>query len=41
VLDRKRYPKGIVITDEQMAKIRLTPDAFHGDWNYTLQPTGC
>lgn len=39
VLDRKRYPKGIVISDEQMANIRLTPDAFHGDWNYTIRPT--
>lgn len=41
VLDRKRYPKGVVITDEQRAKIRLMPDAFHGDWNYTIRPTGC
>lgn len=41
VLDRKRYPKGIVVTDEQMAKIRLIPDTFHGDWNYTIRPTKC
>jgi transposase len=40
VLDRKRYPKGIAVTDEQMAEIRLIPDEFHGDWNYTIRPTG-
>ena len=38
VLDRKRYPKGVIVSDEQMAKIRLYPDAFHGDWNYTIRP---
>ena len=39
VLDRKRYPKSLTISDEQMMQIRLVPDAFHGDWNYTIRPT--
>lgn len=38
VLDRKRYPKSLTISDKQMAQIRLVPDAFHGDWNYTIRP---
>lgn len=39
VLDRKRYPTKVTVSDEQMAQIRLTPDAFHGEWNYTIRPT--
>ncbi len=38
VLDRKKYPKKIKVTDEQMQSLRLTPDRFHGDWNYTIRP---
>ena len=38
MLDRRRYPKSIVVTDEQMASINLAPDKFHGDWNYTIKP---
>ena len=38
VRDRKKYPKKIKVTDEQMHTLRLTPDRFHGDWNYTIRP---
>jgi len=38
ILDRRRYPNEIRITDEQMATIRLTPGSFHGDWNYSITP---
>ena len=38
VLDRKKYPKKIKVTDEQMQTLRITPDKFHGDWNYTIRP---
>ena len=38
VLDRKKYPKGIKPTSEQMASINLKPDRFHGDWNYAIHP---
>ena len=37
-LDRKKYPKKIKVTDEQMQTLRLTPHRFHGDWNYTIRP---
>jgi len=37
-VDPGRYPKGVVIRDEQMAQIQLEPHTFHGDWNYTIRP---
>jgi len=38
MLDRRRYPKKIVVSDEQMATINLIPNKFHGDWNYAIKP---
>jgi hypothetical protein len=38
-LDRNTYPKGIVVSDREMANINITRDAFHGDWNYTIHPS--
>ncbi len=37
-LDPGKYPKGRKITDDEMAKVRVVPDEFHGEWNYTLFP---
>ena len=37
-LDRRRYPVGRKVRDEEWAKIALLPDDFHGDWNYTIRP---
>ena len=37
-LDKGRYPDGVKISDEQMAKINLHHHRFHGDWNYTIRP---
>ena len=39
VLDTKRYPKEVKVSDEQMAQIRLMPARFHGDWNYSIKPS--
>lgn len=36
-LDEGTYPKGVKITDKQMAALPLTPHDFHGEWNYTIQ----
>jgi len=36
-LDQGTYPKGVKITDQQMAALPLDRHEFHGDWNYTLQ----
>jgi len=38
-LDQRAYPKGVKITDKQMAALPLNRHEFHGDWNYTLQPS--
>ena len=37
-LDRKKYPTGRVVTDEEFAKVNLLRNSFHGDWNYTIRP---
>ena len=37
-LDRGSYPTGIKVTDEQLAAVNLTRDAFHGNWNYSIGP---
>ena len=37
-LDTNTNETGIKISDEQMAKLRLTPCEFHGEWNYTIAP---
>lgn len=37
-LDRRRYPVGRKVSDEEFATVNLTPDAFHGEWNYIIRP---
>jgi hypothetical protein len=37
-LDENKYPKGVKITDAELAAIHLARHAFHGDWNYTITP---
>ncbi len=37
-IDRNSYPKGVAVSDDQMAKVRLQPHRFHGEWNYTIRP---
>ena len=37
-LDENEYPTKQVATPEQIASLQLAPDAFHGDWNYTVTP---
>jgi hypothetical protein len=35
-LDENKYPKGVKVSDLQMAAVNLTRHSFHGDWNYTV-----
>jgi len=37
-LDTNRYPTGLKVTDEELARIRIERAAFHGDWNYVIVP---
>jgi hypothetical protein len=38
-IDANSYPKGLVISDAEFAKIKLELDPFHGEWNYSLRPS--
>jgi hypothetical protein len=38
-LDVAEYPIGIKVSDEELAKVRLAPETFHGEWNYTIRPS--
>ena len=37
-LDDHSYPTGREVTAEQMERLALKPEKFHGEWNYTLHP---
>jgi len=37
-LDRRRYPVGRKISDDELATVRLYPNSFHGEWNYAIRP---
>jgi hypothetical protein len=37
-LDTNSYPKGIKVSDAELAEVRLRRATFHGDWNYTILP---
>lgn len=32
-IDRRHYPKGVTVTDQQLSQLQLERHAFHGDWN--------
>ena len=36
VVDYNEYKKGIEVSDEELAKVNLIKDDFHGDWNYSI-----
>jgi len=38
MLDDTVYEKGIKVSDEELASVNLTRDAFHGEWNYMVAP---
>jgi hypothetical protein len=37
-LDTRTYPKGIKVSDAEMASLNIKGDAFHPEWNYTIAP---
>ena len=37
-LDRRKYPTGRKVTDEEMKRVNLERSKFHGEWNYTIRP---
>jgi Rhodopirellula transposase DDE domain len=38
-LDENDYEVGIKVSDEELAKVHLAPETFHGEWNYTIRPS--
>ena len=37
-LDERKYPKGLKVSDAQLAAVNISRHSFHGDWNYTISP---
>ena len=37
-LDLNQYPKGIRISDDELASVNIIGDDFHPNWNYTILP---
>jgi hypothetical protein len=37
-LDTNPYDIGVEVSDEELARVKLTPATFHGEWNYTIRP---
>ena len=37
-LDRRKYATGRKVTAEEMKRVNLYPDKFHGEWNYVIRP---
>ena len=38
-LDRRKYPTGRKVTDEEIGRVNLQQNKFHGEWNYTIHPS--
>ena len=38
-LDRRKYPTGRKVSDEEMKRVNITPNQFHGNWNYVIRPS--
>jgi hypothetical protein len=38
-LDRRKYPTGRKVTDDEIKRVNLETNKFHGDWNYTIRPS--
>jgi hypothetical protein len=38
-LDRRDYPKGIKVSDEEMTALIIKGDTFYPEWNYTISPS--
>ncbi len=37
-LDRRKYPIGCKVSDEEFNAINIEHNSFHGEWNYTILP---
>ena len=37
-IDPHEYQTGVEVTDEELARLQITPSKFHGEWNYSIKP---
>jgi hypothetical protein len=37
-LDRRKYPTGREVSDDDMNTVNVARNRFHGDWNYVIKP---
>ena len=37
-LDTQSYPKGVKVSDAELAQVNIERDDFHGEWNYIISP---
>jgi len=37
-LDRRKYSTGRKVSSEEMKRVKLQPNKFHGEWNYLIHP---
>jgi len=37
-LDRRKYPTGRKVSDEEMMRVNVARNKFHGEWNYEIKP---
>jgi len=38
-LDRRKYPPGRKVSAQEMKRVNLKRNTFHGDWNYIIRPS--
>ena len=39
-LDEQTYPLGIAVSKQELRRLPIQPHEHHGEWNYTIAPTG-
>jgi hypothetical protein len=37
-IDQSRYPKGVKVSDAELATLNIQRHTFQGNWNYTISP---
>ena len=37
-IDKAQYPKGMSVSDADLAAIKIERNEFHGEWNYCIRP---
>lgn len=37
-IDNAQYPKGLAVSDADLAAIKIERNEFHGEWNYCIHP---